>query len=495
TLLAILVLNIAFFFYHVAAMLDAYAVAQRERSRGFGYVGGAPILLAALISVTLILHGVPEVLGYQLTNSFCQIVRCDNNGGNGSIPPASFVIPTLGPQTPTPIASATLPPAATPSNSGTPGTPGPSGSPGAATPLPTRTPLPPLNPPLAQWPAWAQDNKLNVLIAGTDSRSETGVDDASLRTDTMLLLTVDIEAGKAAMFSFPRNMCTPSVPGSCGPETSESRYPDWLRLPLAPEAAHAYPNGVFPEMLNALWRRAAERPDFPGSEGIGPECAQQFDCQRGWRALTGTLQEMAGVQIDGIIAVNLKGFVSLVENLPPTCPPRDVRVALTNAECYGGIWLDVPEPVHEDVYRTSTGEQIELDIAEGCQFFDGEMALGYARTRTETSDYDRARRQQYVLQQVRKQLDPIALLPQIPALLQVASENLYMTWSDDDIRWLAEAANRIDADRMYRYDFAPNKVTNQGSMDGMRQKVNNIFSEPEPQPETRPNQPSCPPRR
>ena len=42
TLLAILVLNVAFFFYHVAAMLDAYAVAQRERSRGYGYAGGAP---------------------------------------------------------------------------------------------------------------------------------------------------------------------------------------------------------------------------------------------------------------------------------------------------------------------------------------------------------------------------------------------------------------------------------------------------------------------
>jgi polyisoprenyl-teichoic acid--peptidoglycan teichoic acid transferase len=135
-----------------------------------------------------------------------------------------------------------------------------------------------------------------------------------------------------------------------------------------------------------------------------------------------------------------------------------------------------------------------VDIQEGCQFFDGEMALAYARARHETSDYDRARRQQYVLQQVRKQMDPLALLPHIPALLQVASENLYMTWSLDDVRWLAEAANRIDADRMYRYDFAPGKVNAQGNMDGIRQKVNNIFSEPEPEPQTRPNQPACPPR-
>ena len=30
----------------------------------------------------------------------------------------------------------------------------------------------------------------------------------------------------------------------------------------------------------------------------------------------GTIQQMAGVQIDGIVSVNLKGFTSLVDNLP-----------------------------------------------------------------------------------------------------------------------------------------------------------------------------------
>ncbi len=50
---------------------------------------------------------------------------------------------------------------------------------------------------------------MNILVIGTDSRSDEGVSDNSLRTDTMLLLTVDIQNCKAAMFSFPRNMCTP----------------------------------------------------------------------------------------------------------------------------------------------------------------------------------------------------------------------------------------------------------------------------------------------
>jgi anionic cell wall polymer biosynthesis LytR-Cps2A-Psr (LCP) family protein len=291
-------------------------------------------------------------------------------------------------------------------------------------------------------------------------------------------------------------MCTPAIDRSCGPAGADSRYPDWLRIPLPAESVGAYPNGIFPDMLNALWRRAAERPEsFPGSEGVsGQECPQQYTCTRAWQALVGTIQEMTAAKIDGIVSVNLNGFVALVDNLPPQCAAADVRVQLGNRDCYGGIWIDVPAPVHEDVYRTSTGQQIELDIDRGCQYFDAEMALGYARTRSETSDYDRARRQQYVLTQVRKQLDPIGLLPQIPALLQVAQQNLYLTFSDSDIPYLAQAADRIDADRIYRYDFAPNKVGSLGSMQGIRDKVNNIFSEPEPEPETRPNQEPCPPR-
>jgi hypothetical protein len=47
---------------------------------------------------------------------------------------------------------------------------------------------------------------------------------------------------------------------------------------------------------------------------------------------------------------------------------------------------------------------------------------------------------------------------------------------------------------MYRYDFAPARLTRLGSMQGMRDKVRNIFDEPEPRPTTRPNQEPCPPR-
>src|SRR5512141_1118742 len=55
TRVALLVLNVAFFLYHVAAMVDAYSMAKSARGYGFGRSGGgggAPIALAALIALT-----------------------------------------------------------------------------------------------------------------------------------------------------------------------------------------------------------------------------------------------------------------------------------------------------------------------------------------------------------------------------------------------------------------------------------------------------------
>jgi LCP family protein required for cell wall assembly len=308
----------------------------------------------------------------------------------------------------------------------------------------------------------AHDGRVNLLLVGSDSRSDEGVGEASLRTDSMMLLSIDIATCKSALFSFPRNLKESG---------GDSRYPTWFRIPL--ENGQNYPGFLF-----GLWRDAATSPAaYPGSEGIGAECQHQFDCVRGWRALTGAIQNMAGVQVDGVVAVNLKGFVDVVDNLPG-----------------GGIWIDVPSPLRDDNYFNSKQQKMRVNFQRGCQFMNGEEALAYARSRHQDSDYQRARRQQYVLQQVRKQLDPLALLPHIPALLQVAQANLFMTISDDDIPFLAQVGARVDADRMYRYDFAPARLTRLGSMQGLRDKVNSIFDEPEPKPTTRPNQEPCPPR-
>jgi LCP family protein required for cell wall assembly len=443
--LALLVLNIAFFLYHVAAMVDAYQVARMERYHGLGSSRGTPIALAALVALAIVLHGVPEVYGWQVHTGIIKILP-----GSGDVIPSFSPRPTLPPTevpsvTPTPIQTAT------PGTSGTP-TGGPTGSVG-----PSASPraCPPID--VSAW-GMATDGRVNLLLVGSDSRSDEGAGTASIRTDSMMLLSIDIASCKVALFSFPRNM-------------RQGEYPAWFHIPL--ETGQDYPGYLF-----ALWRDAASSPaNYLGSEGIGSECQTQFDCARGWRALTGAIQNMAGVPVDAVVAVNLKGFVDVVNNLPGN-----------------GVWIDVPYRLQDNAYFNSQQEKMAVDFRPGCQFLKGEEALAFARSRHQDSDYQRARRQQVFLQQVRKQLDPLGLLPHIPALLQVAQQNLFMTLQQSDIPFLAQVAARVDADRLYRFDFAPARMRRLGSMDAMAAKVQDIFSEPEPEPSTKPNQEPCPPR-
>ena len=432
----LLVLNIGFLCYHLAAMLDAYGLAQGQRSLA-GRTARAPVALAVLVTLTVLLHGSAEAAGLWGSNVLAELMP----GHPDVIPRASFEpLPT--------------PPLATPSPSPSASPTGPSGSPGTTPTMPANAPTPqPSFPPIdASWGP-GQDGRLNIVLLGADA----GTGRSSLRTDTMMLLSVDVATGKAALFGFPRNL---------------------VNVPLPAESRNAYPGGVFPEMLSGLWRRAAEQPGkFPGSDGIGQECSFEWDCVRGWRAIVGAIQELAGVQVDGMIAVDFVGFVTLVDAV-------------------GGVWVDVPAPVYDERYHWSDGTRATIDIKAGCQKFHGEYALAYARSRHQDSDYQRMRRQQTVLQAVRRQFDPIAMLPRINDLLQAARDNLYTTFSQNDIQNLAIVGARVDADRLYQVRFTPRQVERLGGLTKIRTRVRHIFGEPEPEPTPRPsNKPaSCPPR-
>jgi len=506
--IALLIFNVAFFLYHVAAMIDAYDSAKRERTLAYsrGASRSGPMLLAVLIAIAIVIHGLPEVYGIDAHNFLAStfVGRPD-------------VIQSFVPNTPNPsyvepseIASANPSGSPEASTSAT-GQPGSTGTPaGSAGPVATRSPLPPLD--LSSWPSWAKDGRLNILLVGGDSRSDTGLDAKSLRTDSMILLSEDLQSGKAALFSFPRNLCT-ATNGSCGDGT---RYPDWLKIPLpaedtqTPQGQQAFPDGTFdasPQgqdgpcpgivsdgLLTSLWHIAAFCDNlFQGSDGIsGSDCQVQFTCDRAWRALVGTLQNFTGQQIDGIIAVNLNGFVDLVSNLPSHCPTDAQRVALpSTANCYGGLWL-YTDPLQDDAYYDSQQNQIPVNFQQGCFYVDPEYSLAYARSRHQDSDYQRERRQQYVLQQTRRQLDPLAMLPNIPNLLSVAAANLYTTFPSSDIQYLAQAASRVDPDFLYQEDFAPAHVAALGSMQGIQDEVTNIFSTPEPQPSPQEQNNPCP---
>ncbi|HSL34833.1 MAG TPA: LCP family protein [Candidatus Limnocylindrales bacterium] len=386
-LVGLLALNFILAAYHLVAIADAFEVARRLLPRGRGVRRASVVFIAALLAGTVALHGAVAAVGLQAYSTLDAIFVPSGPGEDWSIPMPSFS-PSPGPterRTPSPTPTPTRSPWPTTSPS----------------PTPTATPTPPPTPALTPTPAWAADGRLNLLLVGSDA----GPDRWSLRTDTLIVLSVQVGTGRAALFGIPRNM---------------------VGVPLPPESAGAFPNGRFPGMLNALYVYAMGHGSrFPGGDA------------RGFRAVTGAVQELVGVPLDGAIVVNLAGFVQLVDAL-------------------GGLWIDVPERLVDRNYPLEDGSGlIRLDIPPGCRHLDGRMALAYARSRHQDSDYGRMHRQQLVLRALATQVDPIALLPKVPDLLGVARRNLWTTIAREDVAGLADLAATVDTARIKGVTFVP----------------------------------------
>ncbi len=423
------------FAYHAAAMVDAYRVAAARRlpahetSRGRSFrLSAAPLLVLLLMAA--VIHGVPWYYGYRAAPSLATLFHETDDLTDWTVPRPSWESspgpsPAVGAATPEESAT----PSATPA-SGTTALPSPTDDAGAvATPV-GPSPSPQATP--FNGAEWARDGQLNIVLLGSDE----GPGRWSLRLDAVFLLSIEIETARAALFGFPRYMSN---------------------IPLPPESAEHYPGGLFPGYINALYREAADRQKrFPGNDA------------RGLRVMAGAVQELAGVRVDHYVMVNLNGFVQVVDAM-------------------GGLWIDVPEPgVSDDRYVPEDGRgHLRVRLRPGCQQLDGTMALAFARSRHQDSDYHRMARQETTIAAMRRQFDPLAVLPRLPELFDAAGDNLYWTLRPEDVGPIAQLAARVDADRMQRVLFVPpeyKRELNHERIEKIRDKVRGIFEEPAPQP-------------
>ncbi len=399
---AILAINLMLLVWHAWAVSDAARIARRRRGRPFSRPAKATV--AALIAITIVGHGVLEVVGYQARDTIATVFGQSDANGDWTIPSPSF--------------DATAPSSPSPTVPGE--TPGP-------TPVPT--------PAVTPGPAWAADGRLNILLIGGDA----GPGRWSLRTDSMEILSVDVATGRAALFGLPRNL---------------------VNVPLPPESAAAFPGGTYPDLLNSLYVYANDHPSqFPGGDA------------RGFRAISGAIQQLIGVPLDGAVVVNLNGFVRLVDAI-------------------GGLWIDVPEAVYDSHYPLENGTaNVQLYIKAGCQRLSGHFALAYARSRHMDSDYGRMERQQRTLVALANQVDPLALVPKVPDLLAIAKDDLWTTFSPSDVGPLAELLTGVDARAARQFLFVPPQIPvylDKASIAQIRETVADVFAAPYTPPPPRP---------
>lgn len=221
---------------------------------------------------------------------------------------------------------------------------------------------------------WGADGRFDLLLLGSDA----GRDRWSRRMDVMLLVEIDVATGKVAMIGVPRNVQNAPLPA--GP------------------ARDAVACGCFQPLLNGLYVESTfvhpER--WPGTgavEGIG--------------AVRSTISELTGRPIDAVLVADLWGVIKVVDAM-------------------GGIDIDVPSPVYDDRYPDPVMGRIEISIPAGRQHLDGRMALAYARSRHQDSDYGRMARQQTLLLALRQEIGVETIL-NAPALFKAAKG---FAWTD-----------------------------------------------------------------
>jgi LCP family protein required for cell wall assembly len=231
----------------------------------------------------------------------------------------------------------------------------------------------------------------------------------------MILLEVDIASGRSVMYGIPRNL---------------------ENVPLPPESANAFPCHCFPypNLLNALWRDAVNRPSAYPYTGS--------DFARGFKALEGAVGQYLGLHVDGAVVVNLMGFVHLIDAL-------------------GGLDINVPAEIKDTQYsRPQDGRDITIDIKAGQQHMDGLTALAYARSRHQDSDYGRMSRQQAVLIALRSQLQPCSLLPKVPSLISALGSAFWTDMPIEDAPTLVAMAEHIGAGNVKSIELVPSVTNN-----------------------------------
>jgi LCP family protein required for cell wall assembly len=135
-----------------------------------------------------------------------------------------------------------------------------------------------------------------------------------------------------------------------------------------------------------------------------------------------TIQHNLGIPIHRYARVDFEGFTQIIDTL-------------------GGIELTVDCPI-EDPF---TGWKFDA----GPQHMDGETALHYARSRYSTSDFDRARRQQQVLQAIFDKALSLGLIPEIPHLWSALTETVQTDLSPVEMLTLAYFGTRVQPQNIH----------------------------------------------
>jgi len=218
--------------------------------------------------------------------------------------------------------------------------------------------------------------RYNILLLGGDSGSNR----FGLRPDSISVISISAETGVAVNIGLPRNL---------------------THIQFEPDSPihSAYPYGFRgdcggPCFLNAIYKDTMDK-----HKSLYPGIAKKGSTA-GIEATKSAVEWATGLKIHAYVLINMKSFVGLVDAL------GGITVNVKKALPIGGQVDCVPaNNEHESICPDAMSW-----IEKGRQHMDGRTALWYARSRHNTNDYDRMKRQREVEKLVLKKIDLQTLL-------------------------------------------------------------------------------------
>jgi LCP family protein required for cell wall assembly len=233
---------------------------------------------------------------------------------------------------------------------------------------------------------------MNILLMGNDGEL---TEDGFIRTDTMIVVSINRGAGTVSMLSLPRDL-------------------------------YVYIPGWTMQRLNLAYIRG---------ESVGWT-------DGGFGLMRQTIFYNLGINVHYYAMVSLEGFKAIVDtvgtvSLTVDCAIQDLPL----------IGADVPSGA---VRINEDGEYV---LPVGAYEMTGGEALWYARSRTNSSDFDRGRRQQQVLRAVWRQARANGLLTSLPQLWNEGIQYVETNLTLEDLISLVPLAGSLDPSRIESFVF------------------------------------------
>lgn len=248
---------------------------------------------------------------------------------------------------------------------------------------------------------WAGRRRVNFLLIGGDAAGNR----EGVRTDTMMVASVDTRTGNTVLFSLPRNL-------------------QYVRFPKTSPLAEKFPNGFLGDsgqgLLNEVWYYTENHPEV-----------QRGGRYRGWHALKDAIGHTLGLKIDYYAMVDMYGFAALIDAI-------------------GGLRINVQRDIKWGGLYGTAGT-----IRAGYRRLNGEEVLWYGRSRVGSDDFDRMARQRCVIGALAQQATPSVVLANFNKIAGAAKRMFRTDIPRDLLEHLVPLALKVKNAKITSLPFVP----------------------------------------